>query len=504
MRKKFILLPFAAALAYLTLSSNSNGTLQSSTWAGCPSCHTASSNTTISSITLTNQSNGQLVTNGQYTPGTVYTVTMTGANATQPNFGFQLRARNTSSVIVGTMTATQVGTVVSNSLLTHSSPRTIVSGVATVTATWTAPAAGAGTITIEGIINAVNLNGNNTGDMVSSIFSTVFNEAATVPPVPSVIPVGPITACAGQVPQLIATSSGATSFQWKLNGNNISGATSSTFTPTQSGTYTVTASNSVGTSAVSNSVQVTVNPVPVMSATHSSASVCPGKCDTITLTGAITYSLSTNPQSMGTVVGNRVIVCPGTSVIAGAYVFNINGTSSGCTGSTSQTVNVLARPTAAFTHTHTGLTYTFTSTSTGAVSYQWTVNPGALTSTQQNPVITLPATGNYTVTLTVTNASGCTHTTTQNLTALSVTGIPGGENFFFGPNPAAGVLHIRSGGLNAELNLYDYTGRFVRRLSTGSPALNYDINIEDIPSGFYLLQIKARGAAAIERLIIRR
>lgn len=507
--KKAILIPLSAVFAYLTLSSNSNGTLQSSTFAGCPGCHTASSNTTISSITFVNQSTGLPVSNGQYTPGTAYTVTLNGANATQPAFGFQLRSKNSASTLVGTWTATMTGTTVSNSLLTHSSPRTITSGAATVTGTWTAPAAGTGTVTFEAIINAVNLSGTNAGDMVSSIFSTTLSEAVAAPPTPVITPAGPITACSNQPPTLsISNSTGATSFQWKLGGNNISGATSATYTPTQSGSYTVVMSNSGGTSPTSAAVQVTINPQPVISVTHSDNTICPGKCDTMTLSSTVSgtsYSFTvTGGPGGGPITGSQLNFCVNNPFAAGNLTVVITGTANGCSGTKNEIVTVLPQPTANFSHTHTGLTYTFSNTSTGGTSYQWTINPGNITSTQQNPVITLPATGNYTVQLTVTNANGCTTTTTQNLTALSLVNIPGGEHFFFGPNPASDILNIRSGGLKAELNLYDYTGRFVRSLSNGARSGDYSIRIEDIPAGMYLLQIKANGATALERLIIHR
>lgn len=82
-------------------------------------------------------------------------------------------------------------------------------------------------------------------------------------------------------------------------------------------------------------------------------------------------------------------------------------------------ITVNPSPTAAFTTSTNGCTLpvgvTFTNASSGGNSYQWNFGNGQ-TSTQQNPAIVNYATaGTYTVTLIVTNSSGCQDTVTQSL-----------------------------------------------------------------------------------------
>ncbi|HEV7331677.1 MAG TPA: PKD domain-containing protein [Flavisolibacter sp.] len=83
-----------------------------------------------------------------------------------------------------------------------------------------------------------------------------------------------------------------------------------------------------------------------------------------------------------------------------------------CADSASQTIEVFARPAAGFTvdkqtHCQVPFTVNFQNTSTGAVSYLWDFGDST-TSTETNPSHTYSGFGDYEVTLTVTNANGCT------------------------------------------------------------------------------------------------
>jgi hypothetical protein len=55
-------------------------------------------------------------------------------------------------------------------------------------------------------------------------------------------------------------------YQWQLNGLNVSGATSSTFSAFSSGTYTVVVIDGAGCIATSNAITVTILPVPNVNA----------------------------------------------------------------------------------------------------------------------------------------------------------------------------------------------------------------------------------------------
>jgi len=61
----------------------------------------------------------------------------------------------------------------------------------------------------------------------------------------------------------------------------------------------------------------------------------------------------------------------------------------------------------------------FTSNSDGAVSWSWDFGDGN-TSTQENPVHAYTTMGSYTVTLTATDANGCSVSSTQTITIIAV------------------------------------------------------------------------------------
>jgi gliding motility-associated-like protein len=95
--------------------------------------------------------------------------------------------------------------------------------------------------------------------------------------------------------------------------------------------------------------------------------------------------------------------------------------SNGCTDTFIQSITINPLPVAAFitsTNVCQGSAITFsdgsTANSSAIIAWNWTFGNGQ-TSSLQNPVITYPASGNFNVTLSVTNSNGCTSAITQNI-----------------------------------------------------------------------------------------
>ena len=137
---------------------------------------------------------------------------------------------------------------------------------------------------------------------------------------------GPIIFCQGSSVLLTATYSGAT-VQWKKNGANIPGATSSTYSVTKTGDYTCVTTSPCGT-ATSSLIHVTVNKNPTASITAGGATTfCAGGSVTLTEApvGGSTYQWYKGASTIaGATSTNYIATAPGN------YKCRVTKTASGC------------------------------------------------------------------------------------------------------------------------------------------------------------------------------
>jgi Ig-like domain CHU_C associated len=101
----------------------------------------------------------------------------------------------------------------------------------------------------------------------------------TINPLPSasIVANGATTFCAGGSVQLNANSGTGLSYQWKKNGINITGAVSNSYSATSTSTYKCMVTDLNGCSRASNSISVTVNPLPTATITAlSNTQICQG------------------------------------------------------------------------------------------------------------------------------------------------------------------------------------------------------------------------------------
>ncbi len=158
-------------------------------------------------------------------------------------------------------------------------------------------------------------------------------------------------------------------------------------------------------------------------------------------------------------------------------------------------VPVLGPPVAKFTWAASAGTVTFTNTSTSGQSYLWNFGDGA-TSTEFSPVHTYTASGDYTVTLTVTNVcTSATKSETFNVNIVSTKELPEARDIRILPNPTFGDFRVELNstvGADLQFNLLDAQGRIVKTVRLNSLPGKTIVPFEglNLATGLYQLQLQ--------------
>lgn len=357
-----------------------------------------------------------------------------------------------SGATSGTYTATQAGAysvVVTNSGCSTTSANTTVSINSAPTATITAGGAttfcSGGSVTLNGNTGtgltyvwkrggtaisgatsgsyAANQTGSYTLTVSNggcSTTSAAVNVTVTPAPTATINAAGATSFCSGGSVVLNATTGTGYAYVWKRDGSTISGATSSSYTANQAGTYVVTITSS-GCSVTSSGVAVAITSAPTA---------------TITATGATTFcsggsvALNANTGTGLTYVwrlgGNAISGATGSSYTATqAGSYSVVVSNGGCsTTSSATTITVNAAPTAAITAAGStsfcsgGSVVLNASTGTG-YAYVWKRDGSTITGATASSY-TASVGGAYSVTIT---ASGCSVTSAaMNVTVGTGTG----------------------------------------------------------------------------------
>ncbi|HXH18837.1 MAG TPA: choice-of-anchor L domain-containing protein, partial [Chitinophagales bacterium] len=218
---------------------------------------------------------------------------------------------------------------------------------------------------------------------------------------PAVITPASASICSGQSTTL--TASGGGTYSWSTG----SASSSITVSPSSTTTYTVTVSN--GGCAQTVSATVTVNSPPTASISPANVTICSGQSATLTASGGGTYSWSTGATTA------TITVSPSSTTTYTVTVTN----GSGCTATASRLVTVTSGPSASISPATaticTGQNVTLTASGSGGNSpYNFSWSTGST-----NASITVSPASSTTYNVTVTDANGCTATSSRTVTVNS-------------------------------------------------------------------------------------
>ncbi len=164
---------------------------------------------------------------------------------------------------------------------------------------------------------------------------------------------GPTTFCVGDSVQITAASGGAgATYQFLLNGQPISGATSSTYRATQAGAYTVRVTSAVGCQATSAPLTVVINPLESAAFAYAATTLCLSASNPLpTVTGASGGTFSSSAPGLGLNAATGAIDLAAST--AGTYTVTYT-TAGPCPATATQTITLTAVPSALFSYVPAG------------------------------------------------------------------------------------------------------------------------------------------------------
>jgi len=331
----------------------------------------------------------------------VYSVTGTSANGCA---GVNTVAISVAVNALPTVTANATQTAICNGFSTS------VFGSGASTYTWSGAISATNTVAFSPTVtSSYTVNGTNALTGCTSTNLAVVSITVDNTPIVTIASSGSVICNGGSA---TLTAVGAASYTWNAG---VSNATIFAVSPSTLTTYTLTGSSLAGCTSMNTAIEtVSVNALPIVTASISNTMICAGQSITVNGSGASTYSW-TNGALDG------VSFAPAIST-----TFALTGTNTaGCTSTNvtvvSVTVNALPSLTINATNSAICLGGSTKLSGSGAATYTWN------TGISDNVVFSPTSTASYT--LSATDANNCENTavatiTVNNLPLLSVSGSP--------------------------------------------------------------------------------
>ncbi|MBI3233980.1 MAG: T9SS type A sorting domain-containing protein, partial [Bacteroidetes bacterium] len=294
-----------------------------------------------------------------------------------------------------------------------------------------------------------------------------------------------------------AQDTGVFSYQWKLNGNNIS-KTDSFLYISSAGDYTAQVINNGGCATASaTNINLSLHPTSTPTITAASnTTICAG--DSVNLTVSSNNGITSNAWFLnGNTLNNTNANVYAKA--AGPYTVNIVD-NNGCKA-TSAATNVFVNPAPAPIISNLNATSELTTT-VAFSSYQWYLNGSAITgaTTQKIRIFT---NGDYTVE--VTDANGCKGKSAVNNVTwyVGIKNITTNASLNVYPNPSHDLFNIElPEGFDAKyITILDVTGKQISMNLIQVKNNIYTLDLSNQAAGVYLLQFNNNNKIEQIRLI---
>ena len=325
-------------------------------------------------------------------------------------------------------------------------------------------------------VKAVTVSYSNSDGCTSATTSST----TTIFEVPTFTVTNPAAVCSPATANIVSSvSNTALFYQYYTNQS----ATTVYATPTAAtaGTYYIIGGNGTCYSAT-ESVTVTVNPLPTFTVTNPAAVCEPGTVNITTAVSntAFTYQYYTNSNA------TTVYATPTAATAGTYYIIGGNGTCYSATESVTVTVNALPTVTAitGTTSVDTGATTNLASSSTGGV---WSSSDMAVATVNPNGVVTGVSVGTATITYTITTG-GCSNSQSVIVTvsALGTTDFDSASLSFY-PNPTNDNLYLNYKEAISGVEMYNLLGQKV--LEAHPNATFATLNVSNLSGGTYFVKI---------------
>lgn len=350
-----------------------------------------------------------------------------------------------------------------------------------------ATAAGSASADCNGVVGGGAVSGSSCNDNNPCTINDTWNSSCQCVGTPvtvsaSITPAGSTSFCSGGSVVLNANTGSGLSYQWRRDGNSISGANSASYTATQAGVYTVRVNNG-SCESTSSGVTITITSGPSASVTAvGSTNFCSGGSVQLNANTGSGYSYQWRRNGTSISGANSSSY---TATEAGDYAIRI--TSGGCE-TTSSTVNVTVNsvPTASITAEGStsfcsGGSVVLNANSGSGLNYQWR-RDGSSISGANSASYTATEAGVYTVRV---SNGGCE--TTSSGTTVSVGSGPSATITPAGPTSfCSGGSVLLQGNAGSG---YSYQWRKDGSSISGANSVNYTA----AEAGVYTLRVTNGG-----------